>query len=156
VQVLGWDPAQREAGTFIGNFQSIEDASLAAALMIDGGADVIFPVAGPAGFGAAEAALKAGNVYVVGVDTDWVVTAPEYSAIVLTSVLKQLDVSVFQAAEAVQLGTFEGGVHVGTLANGEVGLATLTDSQNRLPDFVQNELIGLEADIAYGLVATKP
>jgi basic membrane protein A len=156
VEVLGWDPAQREAGTFLGNFVSTEDASLAAALMIDGGADVIFPVAGPASFGAAQAALDAGNVYVIGVDTDWAADSPEYSPVVLTSVLKQLDATVFQAAEAIEAGSFEGGVHVGTLANGEVGLAAFTDSQNRLPEFVQNELVGLEADIAYGLVHTKP
>jgi basic membrane protein A len=141
---------------FIGNFESTDDGQAAAASLIDQGADVIFPVAGEAGFGAAQAALEHAGVYVIGVDTDWVVAAPEYSDVILTSVVKQLDVSVFQAAEAVQAGTFAGGVYVGSLANGGVGLAPYYDNQTLLPTDIQEELLALAEAISAGEVPTRP
>ena len=37
---------------------------------------------------------------VIGVDTDWFDSAPEYKDVVLTSVLKNMDVAVFNAIKA--------------------------------------------------------
>jgi basic membrane lipoprotein Med (substrate-binding protein (PBP1-ABC) superfamily) len=86
------------------------------------GADIIMPVAGPVGLGTAAAAQEAGDVYIIGVDTDWTVSSPEYSAITFTSVMKNMDVAVFEAIEEVVDGTFQGGLFVGTLENDGVGL----------------------------------
>jgi basic membrane protein A len=156
VKVLGWDPAHRDQGTFIGNFDSTDDGYAAATAMMDQGADVILPVAGPASFGAAQAALDHDGVYVIGVDTDWTVRAPEYREVILTSVLKQLDMTVQQAVEAVQAGTFAGGVHVGTLENGGVGLAPFDEDGNLLPEGIHAELLALQGEIGAGRVQTKP
>ena len=41
----------------------------------------------------------------------------------LTSVLKNMDVAVYDAIKQVMDGTFPGGFYVGTLANDGVGLA---------------------------------
>ena len=42
------------------------------------------PVAGPVGMGAAAAAKADGKTLIVGVDSDWYETNPQYSSIILT------------------------------------------------------------------------
>ncbi|MFK7805441.1 MAG: BMP family ABC transporter substrate-binding protein, partial [Anaerolineae bacterium] len=91
--------------------------------LMDEGADVIMPVAGPVGLGTAAAIQERGGAWIVGVDTDWTVSAPEFADIVLTSVLKRLDTAVYSASEATVNGTFEGGLWIGDLANDGVGIS---------------------------------
>ena len=55
---------------------------------MDEGADIIMPVAGPVGLGAAAAIKERGNAYIIGVDSDWFLTSPDYADITLTSVMK--------------------------------------------------------------------
>jgi len=155
VEVLGWDPAQ-QTGLFTGNFESTDDGRTMGETLMDEGADVIMPVAGPVGLGTAAAAKERGNVYIVGVDTDWYVTAPEYSDIILTSVMKYMDVTTFNAIKAVQDGTFEGGVTVGNLENGGVGLAEFHDLDSMVSAELKSELEQIKADIIAGKLATAP
>ena len=61
--------------------------------MIQQGADIIFPVAGPAGLGGLQAAKDA-DARGIWVDTDGCVSAAEYCDILLTSVIKGMDVAV--------------------------------------------------------------
>jgi basic membrane protein A len=123
VEVLGWDPAT-QTGLFTGNFESTDDGRTFGENLMDEGADIIMPVAGPVGLGTAAAVQERGNAWIVGVDTDWTVSAPDYADVVLTSVLKNMDVAVYGQIEAVVNGTFAGGSdYLGTLANGGVGLA---------------------------------
>ncbi len=72
------------------------------------------------------------DAYIIGVDTDWTVSASEYSDVTLTSVLKMMDVAVFDAIKAAQDGTFKGGIYVGTLANGGVGIAPVKGASAEL------------------------
>ena len=76
MEVLGWDPAA-QTGLFTGNFESTDDGRTLGQTLMDEGADIIMPVAGPVGLGTAAAALERGNVWIVGVDNDWYLTAPE-------------------------------------------------------------------------------
>jgi basic membrane protein A and related proteins len=122
VEVLGWDPATQE-GLFTNNFESTDDGRAMGETLIGEGADIIMPVAGPVGLGTAEAVKTAGNAWIVGVDTDWTVSSAAYKDIILTSVLKNMDVAVYDSAKAVAEGTFKGGFYSGTLANGGVGIA---------------------------------
>ena len=64
--------------------------------MIQQGADVIFPVAGPAGLGGLQAAQD-NDAWGIWVDTDGCESAAEYCDILLTSVVKGMDVAVEQA-----------------------------------------------------------
>ena len=64
--------------------------------MIQQGADVIFPVAGPAGLGGLQAAQD-NDVKAIWVDTDGCVSAAEYCDVLLTSVMKGMDVAVTEA-----------------------------------------------------------
>jgi basic membrane protein A and related proteins len=156
VQVLGWDPANREGGLFTGNFESTDDGRRMAEALMDEGADIIMPVAGPVGLGTAAAVMERGNAYIIGVDTDWTVSAPEFASIVLTSVLKRLDVTVVQAVEAVHNGTFTGGTHLADLANDGVGIAPFHGLDHLVPDNVKAELEEIRADIIAGNIRTLP
>jgi basic membrane protein A and related proteins len=123
VQVLGWNPETQE-GLFVGNFESTDDGRNMAESLMDEGADIILPVAGPVGLGSAAAVQERGNAWIVGVDSDWTLTASEYTDVILTSIMKLMDASVYDATEQLLAGTFEGGVYVGTLENDGVGLGT--------------------------------
>ena len=67
---------------------------------------------------------SAATPWIIGVDSDWFLTAPDYADIELTSVLKNMDATTLEVIKSVVDGTFKGGTNVvGTLANGGVGLA---------------------------------
>jgi basic membrane protein A len=153
VEVLGWDPADREGGLFTGNFDSTDDGRRLAETLMDEGADVIMPVAGPVGLGSAAAIQERGNAWLVGVDTDWRESAPEFADIVLTNVLKKLDVTVQQAVAAVEDGSFTGGVHVASLENNGVDINT--DNAAISAETIA-ELDAIRAGIIDGSIATKP
>ena len=122
VQVLGWDPMAQD-GLFTGNFDSLDDGRAFAESLMDEGADIIMPVAGPVGLGSAAAIQERGNAWLVGVDTDWTQSAPEYAGVVLTSVLKNMDQTVFDHIQMLINGEDPGALIVGTLENGGVGIA---------------------------------
>jgi basic membrane protein A len=156
VKVLGWDPDARDGGLFTGNFESTDDGRRFAENLMDEGADIIMPVAGPVGLGSAAAIQERGNAYIIGVDSDWTVSASEYADIVLTSVLKKLDVTVAQAIRATASGKFPAGVQNATLENGGVGLADFHDLASMVPDQVKADLETIMAEIIAGTIQTKP
>jgi len=155
VEVLGWDIAS-QTGLFTGNFESLDDGRNLGISLMDEGADIILPVAGPVGLGTAAAAQERGDVYIVGVDTDWTQTAPEYTDIILTSILKNMNVTTYQAIEAVLNGTFAGGVVVGTLENDGVGLAPLYDMESMLPEGLMDALDAVRQGIIDGSISASP
>lgn len=124
VQVLGWNP-EEQTGVFTGDFENLDNGRNVTQSFVDEGADVILPVAGPVGEGSAALALELGNVWVIGVDADWFETLPTYSEVVLTSVLKGLDVAVSTAIKSVAEGTFEGGTRLYAIAEDGVGLGPI-------------------------------
>ncbi|MDH5605311.1 MAG: BMP family ABC transporter substrate-binding protein [Anaerolineae bacterium] len=151
VQVLGWDPATQD-GLFTGNFESTDDGRSFAETLMDEGADVIMPVAGPVGLGSAAAIQERGGAWIIGVDTDMSVSAPEYADIILTSVLKNMDVAVYAAIENMVNGTFAGGLYVGTLENNGVGIAGMDGFSADLQAALQAIIDGIIA----GDIQTSP
>src|ERR1700677_728072 len=81
VQVLGWNE-KTQKGSFTGNFTNETKVQQLPELLISEGADVIFPVAGNVGLGAAKAVQDAdnsgGHVNMLWVDTDGCVSAAQY------------------------------------------------------------------------------
>jgi len=148
VEVLGWDTAADE-GLFTGNFESTDDGRRFAESLMDEGADIIMPVAGPVGLGSAAACLERGTM-LLGVDTDWYISAPEFQPIYLSSVLKNMDVAVFEAAKAVANGTFSGGTYVGTLKNDGVGIAPFHEYASEVSADMSAELDSIKADLIAG------
>lgn len=102
------------------------------------GVDVIFTAAGAVGTGAIEAA-KENNKMAIGVDTDQNALAPNN---VITSAVKNIDVSVIDLVGKLIDGTYEGGqVVVNTLESGGVGIAETTDKNvpQDILDYVEQE-----------------
>ncbi|MEZ0579389.1 BMP family protein [Nocardioides sp. MH1] len=121
VQVLGWDRDKKD-GSFTNDFESTTKGQNVAEELITQGADIIFPVAGPAGLGGLQAA-KDNGAWGIWVDTDGCVSAAEYCDILLTSVMKGMDVAVEQGIADAAGGTFSNEPYSGTLDNGGVALA---------------------------------
>jgi len=155
VEVLGWDPAS-QTGSFTGNFESKEDGRTLGLAFMDEGADIIMPVAGPVGEGTAAAAKERGDVWIIGVDADWYNTVPDFADIMLTSVLKNMDITTKGAIKQAMDGTFEGGVIVGTLDNGGVGLAPFHDLDASVPAELKTKLDQVSAGILSGDISVKP
>lgn len=151
VQALGWDPAA-QTGLFTGNFESTDDGRTMGQSLMDEGADIIMPVAGPVGVGTAAAVKERGNAYIIGVDTDWTVSAADYIDITLTSVMKNMDVAVFDAVKAAKDGTFKGGTYIGTLDNNGVAIAPFHNLDNLVPQAVKDALDGLKSKIISGAI----
>jgi basic membrane protein A len=147
VEVLGWNTAAND-GSFTGNFDSLDDGRSFAESFVQEGADIVMPVAGPVGLGSAAYCKETGSCKIVGVDVDWTVSAAEYTDIILTSVLKNVNVAVYDTIKAATDGTFKGGVYVGTLKNGGVGLASVAGASAEL----KSEIEKLQADIISGAV----
>ena len=124
VQVLGWNP-EDQTGTFTGDFENLDNGRNVTQAFVDEGADVVLPVAGPVGLGSAALAQELGGLRVVGVDADWFVTASEYEDVILTSVLKGLDVAVSTAIQDVAEGDFQAGPRLYTIAEDGVGLGQI-------------------------------
>jgi basic membrane protein A len=150
VQVLGWD-VSKQTGLFAGNFDSLDDGRRLAQTLMSEGADIIMPVAGPVGLGAAAAIKEAANgTLVIGVDTDWFVSAPDYADIELTSVMKKMDVAVYNSIESVINGTYKGGNVIGSLENGGVDIAPFHNLDSKVPTALKTELDQVRADIIAG------
>ncbi|MEW6045254.1 MAG: BMP family ABC transporter substrate-binding protein [Bacillota bacterium] len=148
VQLLGWN-SKTQKGVFAGNFESTDDGRRIAETFFDEGADIVMPVAGPVGLGSAAAAKERGKL-IIGVDTDWYVSAPEFRGTYLTSVMKNMDVAVFDAIKAVKDGTFKGGTYLGTLKNGGVGIAPYHDLDSKVPASLKAEIEQVREKIIKG------
>ena len=149
VQVLGWDKATQN-GSFTQDFDNQTLGKEQAQQFISQGADIIMPVAGPVGLGAAAAAKADGNTWIIGVDSDWYEANPDYSSIVLTSVMKEIGASVEQTIKDSVEGKFSSDPYVGTLANGGVSLAPFHDFDAKVSDELKADLAKLTEDIKSG------
>lgn len=156
VEVLGWDPATQK-GLFTENFESLDDGRTFAQNLVDEGADIVMPVAGPVGLGSAALASELGpeKLMIIGVDSDQYESDTQNQAVYLTSVLKNMDVTTFNAIQAVVDGTFEGGVTVGTLENGGVGLAPYHDFDAVVPQELKDQIAAIQAGIIDGSIDVK-
>lgn len=119
---------------------------IAAEGMIDKGADVIYHAAGGSGGGVFEAAAAA-DVMAIGVDSDQALTAdPAVKDVIITSMLKNVDVAVFDYLKAVSEGDAPSGVTVNDLASGGVGYSTtgghIDDITDKLDEFKQKIIDG--------------
>jgi basic membrane protein A len=112
------------------------------------GVNVIFQAAGSTGLGVFEAA-RSSNRLAIGVDADQYAEAPGH---ILTSMVKGIDESVFQAIKAVKDSTFKGGVQQFGLA--EKGVGYIYDANNRalIPDTVRSRLLHIEGEIVAGRI----
>ena len=92
--------------------------------MFDNGADIVYHASGGSGGGVFEAASESGN-WAIGVDSDQYNTAdPSVQESILTSMLKNVNVAVFEYLSEVNDGTFPAGITTYDLAVDGVGYST--------------------------------
>jgi len=90
---------------------------------IKNGADVIYHASGASGVGVIEAAASQ-KKFAIGVDSDQSLTAPEdQRPYILTSMLKRVDVAVFDTIKSMVDNSFKGGYHEFGLKENGVGYA---------------------------------
>jgi basic membrane protein A and related proteins len=162
VKVLGWNE-QTQTGLFSGNLTDQAAGQADAQTLISEGADVIFPVAGQAGLGAARAVqdadAAAGGVKVTmeWADTDGCLSAPQYCRYFVSSVTQGIQTAVKNAVLSAANGTFRGGTYVGDLANGGVALSPFHDLAGQVPASLRSELLAIKEEIISGQIkpATK-
>jgi basic membrane protein A and related proteins len=159
VQVLGWNE-QTQKGSFTGDFTNQTKGQTLTQTFISEGADIIFPVAGNVGLGAAKAVQQADaaagsqKVNMEWVDLDGCVSAPQYCKYFITSVLKGETLAVKTAVLAAAGGSFKGGNYIGTLANGGVSLAPFHDFDSTVPASLKSELQQISTGIQNGSIQT--
>lgn len=159
VQVIGWNETTQK-GSFTGDFTNQTKGQQLTQTFISEGADIIFPVAGNVGLGAAKAVQDADSsagsqkVNLFWVDTDGCVSAAQYCKYFITSVTKGIVPAVKTAVTSAAGGTFAGGTYVGTLANGGAVLSPFHDFASTVPAALQSELKTVEAGIESGSIAT--
>jgi basic membrane protein A len=152
VRVLGWDAVKKE-GSFTGNFDSLDDAKALTVPMLQEGADVILPVGGPIGGGAYAALQESAAVDMgIGVDVDWTESASQYTDVLLTSILKKIDVSVAAAVERAFKGEAAQPVFVSTLANGGVDISPFHSFDSAVSAEIKAGVAALKAKIISGEV----
>ncbi|MGH2660653.1 MAG: BMP family lipoprotein [Actinomycetota bacterium] len=126
-----------------------------AASMYESGADVVYHAAGGSGQGMFQAAREysgssGSKVWGIGVDSDQYETlgasSPQLQEYVLTSMLKRVDVAVYETIKAQVEGTFAGGYVIFDLSRDGVGYSTsggfIDDIVPQLEDLKQQIIDG--------------
>lgn len=112
------------------------------------GVNIIYHASGSTGLGVFEAARTLGK-FGIGVDADQYAEAPGR---VLTSMVKRVDESVFNAIQRVKEGSFTGGVYQFGLAENGVGYVYDDNNRALIPDAVRARLEELRAEIIAGRI----
>src|SRR5262245_4118897 len=112
------------------------------------GVDIIYHAAGSTGLGVFEAARQTGHL-AIGVDADQYNEAPGH---ILTSMVKGVDVAVFEATRWVKDGTFKGGIYQLGLKEGGVGYVYDDNNRALIPDDVHARVEQLRKEIIEGKI----
>ena len=151
VKVVGWDGKD---GLFTGGFEANETATNTARQLLDQDVDVILPVGGPIYQGALTAIDASGaDVAMLGVDADVFETDPNTQDVILTSILKNMKVSTYEAiTSAASDEEFDFAPYIGTLENDGVGLAPFHNFESKVSDSLASELDEVKAGIIDGSI----
>ena len=127
-------------------FSSVDKGKAAAEGMYQQGADIVYHAAGGSGGGVFQAAKAAGKL-AIGVDSDQALTAdPSVRDVILTSMIKRVDVGVFDFITSVKDGNFKAGEKVFDLKAGGVDYATtggkIDDIKDKLDAYKQKIISG--------------
>lgn len=150
VQVFGWDTAA-ETGVFSGTFDAGTQPLTDAQNLIGQDVDVLLPVGGPIYQSTAAAIRDSGReIALIGVDADLFETDPTVGELLLTSILKGIDVGVEEAVLASGNDKFDPTPFIGNLENDGVGLADFHDYADKVQPELQDELDALRDSIISG------
>ena len=158
VKVIGWNPVTK-AGQFVGSFTDVNKGKLITEAEIQQGADVVFPVAGPIDEGTATAVQAAGGpasgYYMLWVDSDGCLSNPGACGVILSTVQKNIQPSLYDVLSKTVGGNFPTGSYLGTLTNDGVGLAPYHQLAGKVPAALSKEVTQLRQDLISGKVKVK-
>ncbi len=112
------------------------------------GVDIIYHAAGSTGLGVFEAARQSGKL-AIGVDADQYQEAPGF---ILTSMVKGVDVAVFEATRWVKDASFKGGIYQLGLKEGGVGYVYDDNNRALIPPDVRARVEQLRQEIIAGRI----
>ena len=112
------------------------------------GADIIYHASGSTGLGVFEAARSAGKL-AIGVDADQYAEAPGF---ILTSMVKRIDVALFDAAKRVKDGRFKGDIYDYGLAQDGVGYVYDEHNKALIPESVIARVEALKKEVIAGRI----
>lgn len=120
-------------------FGDVAKGKAAAEGMFQGGADVVYHAAGGSGGGVFQAAKTAGMM-AIGVDSDQALTADAaVRDVIITSMIKKVDVGVFDYIKSITDGSFKAGEKIFDLKAGGVDYSTtggkIDDIKAQLDDY---------------------
>lgn len=115
----------------------------------DRGADVVYAAAGGTGVGVYQSA-KDNNKLAIGVDSNQNYLQP---GTMLTSMVKRVDVAVYESFMGVRNGSWKPGIQVLGLAEGGVGWALDEHNANLVSAAMKSKIEGLKAQIVAGKIA---
>jgi basic membrane protein A len=119
---------------YVGDWTDPAKGKELALTQFDAGADILYAAAGRSGLGAIQAADERGML-VIGVDADQCETIEGVPVTTfLCSMLKRVDVAVYDTVKSVVEGTFTGGIHSFGVAENGVGAC------KHLPGDIQDEI----------------
>ena len=127
-------------------FNSVDKGKAAAEGMYQGGADIVYQAAGGSGGGVFTAAKAAGKL-AIGVDSDQAKTAAaDVRDVIMTSMIKKVDVGVYDFIKSVSDGSFKAGNKVFDLKAGGVDYSTtggkIDDIKSKLDDYKAQIIAG--------------
>lgn len=93
---------------YVGSFNDVARGKETALTQYNDGVDIIYHASGNTGTGVFQAAQQAGR-YAIGVDSDQSKTKSNYADHILASMVKHVDVAMFNAINGVVEDSFEGG-----------------------------------------------
>jgi basic membrane protein A and related proteins len=152
---VGIDPA-KVIVQYAGDWNDPVTGKEIALAMYQQGADIVFQIAGGTGVGVFQAAEETGN-FAIGVDSDQATiikdTDPEQANFILTSMLKNVDNSLYRALKMYVEGTLPFGTAESLgVAEGGVGIAKNDIYNEATPDEVKAKVEAAEKELLDGNV----
>ncbi len=147
-------PDIKVSAVYIGGTNAFHDPASAKTrteALISQGADVIYHAAGSSGQGMIQAAKDKG-VYAIGVDSNQDDIAP---GVVLTSMLKLVDVAVYNLIKEIQEDKFEGKVYEFGIKEGGVGLTDFKYSKDKIGEENIKKIDEIKQKIISGEIVVK-
>jgi basic membrane protein A and related proteins len=156
VKDAGLDPEKDVIVQYAGGWTDPAKGKEQALAMYQQGADIVFQVAGGTGEGVFQAALESGK-YAIGVDSDQALieksTNPALAAVIITSMMKNVDNSLYRAFQKHIDGTLAyGSVEILGPKEGGIGLAYNEYYDKYTPQDVKDKMKQVQADMDAGKI----
>ncbi|MGC8666561.1 MAG: BMP family lipoprotein [Chthonomonadales bacterium] len=135
---------------YVGSWTDVPKGKELAILEFQQGADIVFAAAGKSGLGVLDAANDRGSgYYAIGVDADQDYIHPGR---ILTSMMKGVDVAVYQTVKDLKEGKWQPGEHVFGVKEGGVHLSPMTYTRKDVPPDILAKLDEITKMISDGRI----